>query len=221
MTASLPTTVDSGGLSARLLALESRIQHLEAEAAVRRLVADYQWRNDAGSDSGTTPPWDRPEQPPADPAGLERYRSQEGMSWSGLGLSAMWPRDQNGAAVDDGTPRSRYMPRMLHFLTNEQIRVDGDRAEGKWYCWETATVRTTEGLTALFIAGRMTYSFRREAGEWRLSGAQFEEIFSTPAAAPDWLASTHFPYGPLASARRADASHSRLPDSDDGTPRTP
>ncbi|WP_190815837.1 nuclear transport factor 2 family protein [Saccharopolyspora pogona] len=184
-----------------LALLARRLEKLEAESEIRRLVSTYHWFNDAGSASGAMPAWADLTVPAADgtsSAVLHELQVAGGAAWSGRGLSAAWP-GYPGIATDDGTPRPEYMPRMMHLFTNEWIEVDGDTARGRWYCWEPAIVHIGAEPRAVLIAGRVRCEFRRADGTWRFSAIEFEEVFSTPYPGPRC---GHVPYGP-ANARKA------------------
>lgn len=194
MTTQAPSARELGMLTARL-------ERLEAESEIRRLVSTYHWVNDTGSASGAMPGWTDLTVPAGDGTSQARLKDLQvtgGAAWSGLGLSAAWPSSA-GVAADDGTPRPEYMPRMLHFLTNEWLEVDGDTARGRWYCWEPAIVHIGGDPRAILIAGRLRCEFQRENGIWRYAATEFEEVFSTPYPAPGW---DHVPYGP-ANTRKA------------------
>lgn len=190
------TTPDVSGDG--LQSLRHRICRLEAEAEIRRLVSSYHWVNDAGSASGRMPAWGDLTQPASDGTAAEVLRQKQtagGMAWSGRGLSEAWPK-VGDLAVDDGTPRPSFMPRMLHMITNEWIEVGDDEAWGRWYCWEPAVVIVDDEPRAILIAGRITYEFECVDGQWRVTRNEFEEILSTPVASGGWLSSGPVTYGP-------------------------
>lgn len=67
----------------------------------------------------------------------------------------------------------------VHFLTGEEIAVEGDEAAGRWVMLQTSTFST--GRSQLSSA-RLDVRFRREAGVWRIARFQTERLFSRPFA---------------------------------------
>ncbi|GAA2712893.1 nuclear transport factor 2 family protein [Micromonospora olivasterospora] len=178
----------------------ARVDRLESESEIRRLMASYQRVNDAGSASGVMPAWGDLDVPAGDGTAreqLDTLRSEHGCTWTGVGLSPEgWPH-HDGVAVDQGVPRPDYMPRMMHFLTNERIEVHDDHtATGSWYCWEPAVVQIDGAPTPILIVGRADQRFVREHGRWLLAHVDFEEVFSTTFNGPGWVAQPHVAYGP-------------------------
>jgi SnoaL-like domain len=177
--------------------MEERLWVLESEAAIRRLVARHHWNNDAGSETGEMPPWHDVEAPAraASPAGAT---SAARAAWRGKGLSPAWPQDEVGFIDCPNIRRQKYMPRMMHFLTNEYIQVDGRTAIGRWYCFEPAVVNISGKLEAIWIIGRIACSFDCLDGAWEYRDVEYEEVFSTSFGGEGWLAEPHVQYGPLA-----------------------
>ncbi|WP_165867637.1 nuclear transport factor 2 family protein [Mesorhizobium sp. DCY119] len=176
--------------------MEERLWILESEAAIRRLVARHHWNNDAGSETGEMPPWHdivASTKMAAPAAGVK-----PAASWRGKGLSPAWPQSKTGFIDCPDTPRQMYMPRMMHFLTNEDIKVDKETATGRWYCFEPAVVNVRDRLQAIWIVGRITCNFDFEGGAWQYRDVEYEEVFSTSFSGEGWLAEPHIQYGPLA-----------------------
>ena len=89
-------------------------------------------------------------------------------------------------AIWDGGPLGRFegreairtffsnaasvMPYAIHHVTNPEIEVAGDRAEGRWLLWQPCV--HAEGDQALWMAGAYHDQYRREAGEWRFADVQ-------------------------------------------------
>jgi hypothetical protein len=102
-----------------------------------------------------------------------------------------------GAGEADLTRRSKWMPHMMHFLSNESITVaPGDAATGRWYSWEAATVLIDGDHVAIWIAGRYDMKFVNQDGSWRILEMHFQEIFSTPFDSAGWTEIPHVDYGP-------------------------
>lgn len=188
--------------------LLEKVERLEAEAELRRLVSSYHRINDAGSASGTMPAWDDLSVAGADGTSGDLLREMQisgGAGWTGRGLSAAWPHE-DGAALDDGTLRPEYMPRMLHMLMNEHIEVHGSTATGSWYCWEPAVVIVEDEPRAVFIVGRTNYEFTNDSGAWLVSSIEYEELFSTSVPGGGWVREPHVLYGPAQASGRAPSS---------------
>ena len=64
-----------------------------------------------------------------------------------------------------------------HFLTNEDITVDGDRAAGRWKLLQACT--STDGQ-AFWQAGVYTDDFERRDGVWKISHLRLAMDFRTP-----------------------------------------
>jgi len=69
----------------------------------------------------------------------------------------------------------------VHYLTSEVIQVDGDTAQASWNMIQISTF--SAGGSHLNSA-RLTVSFTREQGTWRMSHFQTENLFSRPTS--DW-----------------------------------
>lgn len=178
--------------------VEARLWVLESEAAIRRLVARHHWNNDAGSETGEMPPWHDIVASAATAAQAAGLKSAAGASWRGKGLSSAWPQNEAGFIDCPKTPRQMYMPRMMHFLTNEDIQVDGETAVGRWYCFEPAVVSIRDELQAIWIVGRIACNFDYAGGAWQYRDVEYEEVFSTRFGGEGWLDEPHIQYGPFA-----------------------
>jgi hypothetical protein len=64
-----------------------------------------------------------------------------------------------------------------HWLTNEDITVDGDRAVGKWKLLQACTYGQE---TAFWQAGVYTDDFERRDGVWKISHLRLAMDFRTP-----------------------------------------
>lgn len=182
--------------------LARRLDILEAEGAIRRLIADHQWVSDSGSRGSRIPDWSTaaPEEP-EDPQGRAAHWAEGGM-WVGAGLSHNFEgftHGHEGPDADPGSspPRPSWLPRMMHFLTNERIQIDSPTtANGRWYSWEAATARLGDGFQPIWIAGRYECEFIKEGDDWKIKTQGFQEVFSTPFDSSGWIDNAHVPYGP-------------------------
>jgi uncharacterized protein (TIGR02246 family) len=68
----------------------------------------------------------------------------------------------------------------LHYMLNPVITVDGDRAEGTWYLFQTCTF--AEGNTPIWGAARYEEEYRRVDGEWKFFRLKLISSFWTPFA---------------------------------------
>lgn len=67
----------------------------------------------------------------------------------------------------------------VHFLTNERIAVDGDRARAAWSYFEPATNR---GELAVWTAGRYDHDLIRVDGVWRFATFRIGSALAAPFA---------------------------------------
>jgi len=65
----------------------------------------------------------------------------------------------------------------VHFLTTEQITVKGQSAKGEWVMLQTPTFH--EG-SSYMLAARLYMDFIHEEGRWRISQFATENLFSKP-----------------------------------------
>lgn len=167
--------------------LERRIDILEAEADIRRIQARYMFLCDTPC----------PVYPPVTDQErieliLELYT--EDAVWEGVGeyydnqfgkaegkeairahFNRFWPADQD--------------PKLLlnaHYLTSEQISVDGDEATGLWIHMQPWLF--SDG-TSLLRSSRLNNAFRRENGEWKVTRTRTENVFIAPL--PDNFAESY------------------------------
>lgn len=78
----------------------------------------------------------------------------------------------------------------VHFLTSEEIAVDGAEAQGTWVLLQTSTFAS--GASQLSSA-KLTVRFRRcDDGAWRMAHFQTRRLFSRPVAEP-WDAAADLP----------------------------
>lgn len=65
----------------------------------------------------------------------------------------------------------------VHYLTNERIRVQGDRATAGWSYLEPATNR---GDLAVWTAGRYRHVFTRRDGVWKFAEFRITGVLAAP-----------------------------------------
>jgi hypothetical protein len=147
---------DPTGTSEELL---HRLDVLESEAAIRRLMAQYLDARDLGTGSGTH---------------IARLFSADGI-WEGVGrLAEVLLSHQGRDAIAQRF--SAPLPFSVHFLTNESITVDGDTAVGTWRYLQSTVFRGQ----AVWIAGRYHNDFVRVEEQWKFQHVRIDTIFVTP-----------------------------------------
>ncbi len=142
-----------------LHAVLQRLDRLESQDAVRQRQAEYMQACD--------------DQRGAAIAGLFW---PDGI-WEGLG-GAAGGRVQGHdaiAAMFEASPRRLSFT--THYLTNESISVDGDRATGHWKLLEPCTFQDRQ---ALWMGGRYENDFERRDGVWRIRHLRLWVEFRTP-----------------------------------------
>jgi hypothetical protein len=137
-----------------------RLDALEAEGAVRRIMAECLEAGDAN-----------------DGARVAALFTADGV-WEAVGPLAALLGTHTGT---DAIAR-RYsadvhpMSFSRHFLTNEAITVNGDRAAGAWRFLQAATIQGQ----ALWGSGAYRADFVRVEGHWKIKHLRIENFFATP-----------------------------------------
>jgi len=154
--------------AALIARLSRRIDDLEAQVAIRALLADYMQLCDQ-LDAAT--PMDR----------LADLFTEDAV-WSGKGAryaAAFGEHRGRGAIVAmlDGYRRPPHFAFNAHFLTSEKIVVSGDCASGSWLMLQTSTYAS--GASDLRSA-RLTVGFARTDERWRIQRFETENLFSRP-----------------------------------------
>lgn len=158
--------------------LERRIDRLESEADIRRIQARYMFLCDTPC----------PVYPPVDDQEridmiLDLYT--EDAVWEGVGD---YYTGQFGQAVGKDAIGEHFIrfwpaeqdPKLIlnaHYLTSEQIFVDGDEATGLWIHMQPWLY--SDG-TALLRSSRLNNAFRRTQGEWKITRTRTENVFIAP-----------------------------------------
>lgn len=162
-----------------LVELTRRIEVLEAEAEIRRIQARYMMLCDTPCpEAGVRDDEHRIElildlyAPDAVWEGVgEYYDGQFGRSVGHEEIRAhfrrFWDPDRDPALVLNA-----------HYLTSEQIRVDGNHAEGLWIHMQPWLYADGSGLLR---SSRLNNAFRREAnGEWKITRTRTENVMIVP-----------------------------------------
>ena len=142
-----------------LEALAHRLDVLESADAIRQLKTEYMQR----CDEAPRPSFQDLLWPDA--------------VWQGY-LAAEAGPIVGSEAIDAmlGAPGNRFTF-SVHYLANEQIQVDGDRAVGRWKLLEPCTV---DGVGSLWQGGRYVDTFERREGAWRFARMELHLEFRTP-----------------------------------------
>ncbi len=161
-----------------LAGLVKRIEVLEAEADIRRLQARYMFLCDTPiPEYGVTDDAERVE------LILELYT--EDAVWEGVGE---YYTDQFGRMEGKDALRTHFQgfwgkkqdPALLlnaHYLTSEQIHVDGDTATGQWIHMQPWLFSDGKSLLR---SSRLNNAFRKEDGVWRITRTRTENVFVAP-----------------------------------------
>jgi hypothetical protein len=165
------------------MTLEERVAALEAVEAIRRLKARYAW----AADEKYTP--DHQRRPQEE---LDRFALIQAECFT---QDAIW---DGGAAAGPAvgreaifqTLRSGPWKMSMHYFLMPHITVDGDRAEGRWYLWQTATM--VEKDTPIFMSGMTNDDYIRLDGEWLIGRMRLTVKFITPFHQP-WTVNRNDP----------------------------
>jgi ketosteroid isomerase-like protein len=136
-----------------------RLDRLEADGAVRRLMAALHDAGDANEGEA-----------------VAELFTPDGV-WEGTGRLAVLGTHRGRAAIARRYSADVHpMSFTAHFLTSEAIVVHGDSAHGSWRYLQAGTVHGQ----ALWIGGRYRARFRRDDGTWRIAHLQLEPLFTAP-----------------------------------------
>jgi len=149
-------------------ALLQRLQTLEGESAVRRLMARYM---------------DLCDVPRAvvEVSELARLFTVDAI-WEGVGSSTAQTfgqhrgREAVAAFVSGYLPPSDHFRLNLHYLTSESIVVDGSTAQGQWIMQQISTY--ADGRNELF-GTRLNIDFRCVDGTWLIAHFRTQRLFNT------------------------------------------
>ncbi|MEU8412587.1 nuclear transport factor 2 family protein [Amycolatopsis japonica] len=161
-----------------LTELRHRVEVLEAEAEIRRVQARYMFLCDTPCpEYGVTDDDRRID------LILELYA--EDAVWEGVGeyYDGQFGRAVGKAAIRAhfrrfwGEKRDPALVLNAHYLTSEQIHVDGDRADGQWI--HVQPWLYADG-TGLLRSSRLNNAFRRQDGRWLITRTRTENVFIAP-----------------------------------------
>ena len=149
-------------------ALLQRLQTLEGESAVRRLMARYMDLCDV-------------------PRALAHVSELAELFcidaiWEGIGTQTAQTfgqhhgRDAVAAFVGGYLPPSEHFRLNLHYLTSESIVVDGSKAQGQWIMQQISTY--ADGHSELF-GTRLNIDFRCVDGVWLIAHFRTQRLFNT------------------------------------------
>ncbi|WIY01128.1 nuclear transport factor 2 family protein [Amycolatopsis mongoliensis] len=170
-------------LEATIADLARRVGVLEAEAEIRRVQARYMFLCDTPCpEFGVLDDDQRIDRI------LELYT--EDAVWEGVGeyYDGQFGRAEGAAAIRAHFQRfwgEKKDPELLlnaHYLTSEQIHVDGEEASGQWI--HVQPWLFSDG-TALLRSSRLNNAFRRTGGTWKITRTRTENVFIAPLA-PGW-----------------------------------
>lgn len=160
-------------------ALVRRVETLEAEAEVRRIQARYMMLCDTPCpEPGVKDEAERIEKV------VELYA--EDAVWEGVGeyYDGQFGKAEGKQAIREhfqrfwGEKTDPLLVLNAHYLTSEQIFVDGDTAEGLWIHMQPWLF--SDG-TGLLRSSRLFNAFRKEAdGAWRITRTRTENVFVAP-----------------------------------------
>ena len=137
-----------------------RLDALESEGALRRLMSEYQEARDFGTGSGTR---------------IANLFTADGI-WEGVGrVAEVLGSHQGREAIERRF--AAPLPFSVHFLTNESIIVDGDTAMGTGRDLQSTVYKGQ----AVWIAGRYHNDFVRVEGQWKFRHLRIDGIFVTPS----------------------------------------
>lgn len=170
--------------------LRGRLQRLEDESVIRRLMADMMQKAD---DRGFPRYGER----------MVEYYTDDGQWTSGSGFANVGMAERGRAALTKKFMAGTRICESSHLLGTESIDVQGDAASGSWLCFEPATLKGAEDRReAVWIMGRYACEFRRTDGGWKVRTVRYDGIFCTPYA-KGWTAERFVSIHPEAGSASA------------------
>ncbi len=137
------------------------VDDLDAEVAVRQVMVAYMDACDRHDPNAVAELFTEDavwEDPAADPADALH------------GRAAIW---------SDYAAATTRLTFCVHYLTNERIAVEGDRARARWSYFEPAVNR---GTLAVWTAGRYTIDLRKVEDRWFFSHFRLSAQLAAPYA---------------------------------------
>lgn len=154
---------------AQINALQKRVAALEAESAIRAVVARYM---EICDDLGPDAPMKE----------LGQLFSKDAV-WVGSGkaykkaFGGHKGRDAIVAFLDTYRTPKPHFASNVNFLTSESLNVRGERATGSWVMLQTPSFAVGESF---ILAARLQLNFKFEDGAWRISQFQTTNLFGRP-----------------------------------------
>lgn len=160
--------------------LAERVERLEAEADIRRLQARYMSLCDT-----PCPEYDIATDAERIDLIVDLYT--EDAVWEGVGdyydnqFGQCRGKDEIRAHFTRFWSHADGPPPVLnaHYLTTEQIHVDGDEATGQWIHMQPWLY--SDG-SALLRSSRLNNAFRKVDGTWKIARTRTENVFIAPLA---------------------------------------
>ena len=158
--------------------LTARLEVLESEADIRRIQARYMFLCDT-----PCPEFGVDDDARRIELVLDLYT--EDAVWEGVGeyYDSQFGRAEGKDAIRAHFNRfwgEKTDPALLlnaHYLTSEQIHVDGDTAEGQWIHMQPWLF--SDGRS-LLRSSRLNNAFRKVEGRWLISRTRTENVFVAP-----------------------------------------
>lgn len=163
-----------------LRALLRRVEDLEAEKRVRACINRYMALCDALGEGADLEPLMALFTPDAVWEGKGRYAVTFGRLEGVATIRAMFATY---------TVPPAHFRLNAHFLTSEEIAVDGEEATGRWLMLQTSTFASGDSQLS---AAKLDVRFRRDGEGWRIAHFQTERLFSRKVAEP-WDAPADLP----------------------------
>lgn len=136
-----------------------RLETLESESAIRRLMAEYLATRDFAEEKGRH---------------IAGLFIEDGI-WEGAGLFAPLLGSHVGReAIEQRF--SKPMPFSVHIAGCESISVNGEEAVGRWVFLQPSVINGQ----AMWVAGRYDNAFVRVDGQWKFKHIGIEGIFFAP-----------------------------------------
>ncbi|MGP4046254.1 nuclear transport factor 2 family protein [Streptomyces sp. 2A115] len=166
---------------ATIASLVKRIEVLEAEAEIRRLQTRYMFLCDTPiPEFGVRDDGHRID------LIMELY--SEDAVWEGVGeyYDGQFGRAEGAAAIREhfeafwGQKQDPALLLNAHYLTSEQIHVDGDEATGQWIHIQPWLFSDGKSLLR---SSRLNNAFRRVDGTWKITRTRTENVFVAPLLA--------------------------------------
>lgn len=150
--------------------LINRIAALEAERAIRNVLARYMELCDQPCHDQHFPQLDD--------------LFTDNAIWEGVGELYTQTFGKQVGVKDIVTFLKQYLSpnphfkKNTHFLTSDQIYVEGNKAHGKWIMMQ---ISTYENDTAEAIGARLTIDFEQDVhGQWKMAHFRTQRLFNAP-----------------------------------------